>query len=150
MIPSNLRIALAAALAVYFILILIFLKKKAIELKYTLLWLLAGLWMALLVIFPTLLPGFIHLFGITDNMNGLFIFCIAFLMMLVMELTSIVSRQAFKIRCLTQGQAMLEREVRELKKSAAEGHGNKAVRETEDALEEEKRTPGGKELRNNG
>ena len=53
-------------------------------------------------------------------MNGLFIFCIAFLMMLVMELTSIVSRQAGKIRSLTQGQAILEREVRELRKEAAE------------------------------
>ncbi len=123
MIPSNLRITLAIALVVYLVLILFFLKKKAIELKYTLLWLLAGFCMALLVIFPTFLPWFIHLFGITDNMNGLFIFCIAFLMMLVMELTSIVSRQAFKIRSLTQGQAMLEREVRELKKEA-EVRGN--------------------------
>ena len=114
-LPGNLRIALAGALVIYFILILVFLKKKAIELKYTLLWLLAGTVMALLIIFPNILPRFIHLFGITDNMNGLFIFCIAFLMMIVMELTSIVSRQAQKIRSLTQSQAILEREVGELK-----------------------------------
>lgn len=114
-LPGNLRMALAIALVIYFILILIFLKKKAIELKYTLLWLLAGTVMALLIIFPNTLPWFVHLFGIADNMNGLFIFCIAFLMMIVMELTSIVSRQAQKIRSLTQSQAILEREVRELK-----------------------------------
>ena len=118
--PFNLRITLAVALVVYFALILLFLKNKAIELKYTLLWLLAGLCMAVLVFYPGLLTRIIHLFGITDNMNGLFIFCIAFLMMLVMELTSIVSRQAGKIRSLTQGQAILEREVRELRKEAAE------------------------------
>ena len=116
----NLRITLAVALVVYFVLILLFLKNKAIELKYTLLWLLAGLCMTVLVFYPGLLTRIIHLFGITDNMNGLFIFCIAFLMMLVMELTSIVSRQAGKIRSLTQGQAILEREVRELQKKAAE------------------------------
>lgn len=115
-LPTNLRITLALALAVYLILILIFLKNKAIELKYTLLWLLAGLAMGVLILFPNILPWFIHLIGVTDNMNGLFLICIAFLMMLLMELTSIVSRQARKIRSLTQSQAILEREVRELKK----------------------------------
>lgn len=121
--PTNLRITLAIALVVYLVLILVFLKNKAIELKYTLLWLLAGAAMAVLVIFPNVLPWFIHLLGVTDNMNGLFLICIAFLMMLLMELTSIVSRQARKIRSLTQGQAILEREVRELlkKEDAARG-----------------------------
>ena len=47
-------------------------------------------------------------------MNGLFIFCIGFLMMIVMELTSIVSKQTRKIRSLTQSQALLEREIRKL------------------------------------
>lgn len=119
-LPTNLRITLAIALAVYLILILIFLKNKAIELKYTLLWLLAGAAMGILIIFPDILPWFIHLIGVTDNMNGLFLICIAFLMMLLMELTSIVSRQSRKIRRLTQSQAILEREVRELKKKEEE------------------------------
>lgn len=70
--------------------------------------------MAVLVIFPNILPWFVHLFGIADNMNGLFIFCIGFLMMIVMELTSIVSKQTRKIRSLTQSQALLEREIRKL------------------------------------
>ena len=37
MLPVNLRITLGIALIVYFCLILLFLKRKAIELKYTLL-----------------------------------------------------------------------------------------------------------------
>ena len=113
-LPGNLRITLAIALVVYLVLILVFLKNRAIELKYTLLWLLAGFFMAVLVIFPNILPRFVHLFGIEDNMNGLFIFCIGFLMMIVMELTSIVSKQTRKIRSLTQSQALLEREIRKL------------------------------------
>ena len=113
-LPGNLRITLAVAIIIYLILILIFLKRRAIELKYTLLWLLAGALMAILVAFPNILPWFVHLLGIADNMNGLFIFCIAFLMMIVMELTSIVSRQTRKIRSLTQSQAILEREIREM------------------------------------
>ena len=113
-LPGNLRITLAVAIIIYLILILIFLKRRAIELKYTLLWLLAGALMAILVAFPNILPWFVHLLGIADNMNCLFIFCIAFLMMIVMELTSIVSRQTRKIRSLTQSQAILEREIREM------------------------------------
>ena len=116
MLPVNLRVMLGAALIVYFALILLFLKNRAIELKYTLLWLMAGAVMVILVIFPTLLPRLLKVLGITGNMNGLFIICIAFLMMLCMALTSIVSRQAGKIRRLSQNLAMLERELREVKK----------------------------------
>ena len=120
MLPVNLRITLGVALVVYFALILLFLKNKAIELKYTLLWLLAGLCMALLVIFPSILPAFLRILGITGNMNGLFIICIAFLMILCMALTSIVSRQAGKIRQLTQSIAILEKELREAEKDGRE------------------------------
>lgn len=120
MLPVNLRITLGIALVVYFALILLFLKNKAIELKYTLLWLLAGVCMALLVIFPSILPAFLRILGITGNMNGLFIICIAFLMVLCMALTSIVSRQAGKIRRLTQSMAILEKELREAEKDGRE------------------------------
>lgn len=115
MIPDRLRLTLAVALFVYICLIMLFLKKKAIELKYTLLWLLAGVCMAVMVIFPGVLPRILHFFGIVGSMNGLFILCIAFLMMLCMALTSIVSKQAGKIRKLTQSLAILEKQVRELK-----------------------------------
>lgn len=115
MLPMNLRITLGIALIVYFCLILVFLKKKTIELKYTLLWLLAGVCMAVLVAFPKILPAFLSVLGITGNMNGLFLICIAFLMMLCMALTSIVSRQAGKIRRLTQSMAIMEKEVRNIR-----------------------------------
>ena len=115
MLPVNLRVTLGIALVIYFGLILIFLKRKAIELKYPLLWLLAGLCMTILVVFPTVLPALLKILGITGNMNGLFIICIAFLMMLCMALTSIVSRQAGKIRSLTQSMAIMEKELRDMR-----------------------------------
>ena len=114
MLPATLRISLGIALLFYFVLILLFLKNKAIQLKYTLLWLLAGIVMAVLLIFPEVLTWFIHLVGIESNMNGLFIFCIAFLMMITMSLTSIVSKQTDKIRNLVQNQAILEKRIRDL------------------------------------
>jgi hypothetical protein len=114
MIPSTLRITLIAAVICYFIIILYFLKQRALNLKYTLLWLLAGVVMGALVIVPELLTAIIHVFGIQDNMNGLFIFCIGFIIMILLSLTSIASRQNRKVRTLTQELAILDKRVREL------------------------------------
>ncbi len=114
MIPSTLRFFLILAVLCYFIIILYFLKQRALNLKYTLLWLLAGAVMGLLVIFPELLVRIIHIFGIEDNMNGLFIMCIAFMLMILMALTSIASRQNMKIRSLVQEIGILDKRIRDL------------------------------------
>ena len=114
MIPSNLRFVLVVAVIAYFVIILMFLKKKALSLRYSLLWLLAGVVLGIMVIWPELLTIFIHLLGIVDNMNGLFILCIAFIVMILMSITSIVSRQAEKIKNLTQTISKMEKRIREL------------------------------------
>lgn len=120
MIPSTLRFVLIVAVICYFIIILYFLKQRALNLKYTLLWLLAGAVMGILVIVPELLTAIIHIFGIQDNMNGLFIFCIGFIIMILLSLTSIASRQNRKIRTLTQELAILDKRLRELEASVKE------------------------------
>lgn len=117
MIPVTLRITLTVAVICYFVLILHYLKNKMLELKYTLIWLFAGLVMGLLIVFPEILLIFIRLLGIESNMNGLFIMCFAFVIMTLMTLTSIVSRQNMKIRILIQELSTLEKRVRELEKS---------------------------------
>jgi len=117
MIPSNLRIVLIIGVIAYFIIILMFLKRKELSLKYSLLWLLAGVILGVMVVWPGILTWFIHLLGIIDNMNGLFILCIAFIIMILMSLTSIVSRQADKIKNLTQTISKMEKRIRELEES---------------------------------
>ena len=47
-------------------------------------------------------------------MNGLYLMCLAFIFMILMTLTSIVSRQQLKIRILIQQLSMLEKRIREL------------------------------------
>ena len=117
MIPNNLRIVLIIAVISYFIIILAFLKSKAISLKYTLLWIVAGLAMAAMVAFPDFLSYIVNKLGIVSNMNGLFISCIAFIIIILMSITSIVSRQTNKIRSLTQSLALLEKRIRDLENS---------------------------------
>lgn len=116
MIPSTLRISLIIVVIIYFVLVLLLLKKKSISLKYTLLWLIAGSVMGIMVIWPQTLVIAIRLIGIEDNMNGLFVFSIGFLIAIAMALTSIVSKQSEKIRSLVQTIAMLEKRIREIEK----------------------------------
>lgn len=133
MIPATLRISLIAAVICYFIAILYFLKQRALNLKYTLLWLVAGLVMGLLVAIPELLVKIIRIFGIQDNMNGLFIFMIGFIILILLSLTSIASRQNGKLRLLTQELAILEKRVRELEHNMLD-----AVREESREQEQER------------
>lgn len=114
MIPATLRVLLIAGVIVYFVVILIFLKNKTLELRYTLLWMLAGAILAVFVIWPETLSKIVELIGIQSNMNGLFIMAIAFIVMIMMSLTSIVSKQTNKIRHLIQEIAILEKRLREL------------------------------------
>lgn len=114
MIPVTLKITLIVAVMCYFVFILYYLKNKMLELKYTLIWLAAGLVMIVLIAFPELLVTFVALFGIESNMNGLYILTLAFIIMTLMTLTSIVSRQNLKIRILIQELSILEKRIREL------------------------------------
>ena len=76
--------------------------------------------MGILVAVPELLVKIIHIFGIQDNMNGLFIFAIGFIIMILLSLTSIASRQNRKLRTLTQELALLQPRVRDLEKKGNE------------------------------
>ena len=120
MIPQTLRITLIIVVIFYFIFILYYLKKKMLELRYTLLWLFAGVIMGIMIIFPELLQRFIWMVGIQSNMNGLFILLIGFCIMLLMMLTAIVSRNAMKTRALIQEIGLLEKRVRELEEEQTE------------------------------
>lgn len=114
MLPSNLRVVLLIGVIAYFIIVLMMLKNKTLHLRYTLLWLAAGFVLGIMVFWPETLVQFIHLLGIADNMNGLFVVCLTFVIMILMSLTAIISRQADKIKNLTQTIARMEKRLREL------------------------------------
>ena len=120
MIPFTLRVTLSIAVICYFILILYYLKKRMLELKYTLLWLAAGVVMGVMIFFPELLVWFVGILGIESNMNGLYVLSIAFIVAILMTLTSIVSRQTMKIRTLIQEMSMREKRIRELENSGTD------------------------------
>ena len=112
----HLRVLLGLIVVAYFWLILYFIKKKMLALKYILLWLFSGFVMGILVLFPQLLEIFVTLIGIETPMYGLFLVGIFFILLILMSLTAIVSKQTERIKNLAQNSAMLEKRVRELEK----------------------------------
>lgn len=111
-----LRLGLGIGVLVYFVVVVYLLKRRRIDLKYTLIWLLAGICMAVLLIWPDLLYAMMDGLGISVPVNGLFLICIGFVIAILMSLTAIVSRQTERIKQLVQHEALLERRIRELEK----------------------------------
>ena len=114
MISTKLQIILFVAVLVYYAVLFLLLKKQSLSLKYTLLWLFSGAVMLVFVLFPGLLTWFSTLVGIGVPTNALFAVISFCLIMLLISITSIVSKQTDRIKSLTQTLAMLEKRVREL------------------------------------
>lgn len=121
MLPVILRTTLTIGIICYFALLLIFLKKKALLLKYALIWILAGFFLTSMVIFPGLLVWIKKILGMESNMNALFVLVLGFVVMILMALTSIASRQAVRIKILVQTNAILEKRIRELENKVETG-----------------------------
>lgn len=113
---QTLFIVMIMAEILYFALIFLFIKKKTLSLKYTFMWIIGGIIMLIFTVFPESFIFLIKKSGVTSVMNGLFALCIFFVMIILMSLTSIVSKQADTIRKLTQENAILEKRISDIEK----------------------------------
>lgn len=114
MISPTFRIAMLLAVALYFVLLLYLLKKRSLALKYTLLWILSGLIMLVLAIFPQILNLFANFVGVYEPTNALFSIICFCIIIILMSLTAIVSKLNEKSKRLIQKMALIEKRVREL------------------------------------
>lgn len=110
----TLRISLILAVILYFICLFILLERKRLILKYALLWLASGIGMIVCIIFPNVVAWISKLFGIVDYFNGLFSVLFFFVIIIMMSLTSIVSKYKEQNRILIQQYGLLEERIRKL------------------------------------
>lgn len=122
-----LKASLSLGIMVYFIFIILFLRKKALNLKYTILWILSGIIMLVVVIWPGVVQFFSDLFGIKTLSNTVFALALFFLIIIVMSLSSIVSKLNDKLKRSTQYVALLEQRVRQLEKKLNTNGNNDLV-----------------------
>ena len=114
MISAKLQIAMLIAVGLYFLIVLKLLRRKTLNLKYTLLWLASGAIMLMLAVFPKILGWFAALVGIYDPTNALFAFMFFCVVIILLSITAIVSKLNEKSKQIIQSIALLEKRVREL------------------------------------
>lgn len=117
MISVKLQVAMLIAVGLYFLIVLKLLRRKTLNLKYTLLWLASGVIMLTLAVFPQILSWFASLVGIYDPTNALFAFMFFCVIIILMAITAIVSKLNEKSKQIIQSVALLEKRVRELEKA---------------------------------
>lgn len=112
-----LQIFLIVCVLIFLAIIIHFLAKNKLNLKYSLTWLAAGIGMLILAIFPDLVTIIGSWVGIAAPVNTVFLFAGMFMLLIIFTLTMIVSHMNKRIYRLTQMQALLEKRVRELENS---------------------------------
>ena len=120
MLSTKLQIMMLIAVCAYFLIVFHLLKRKTLNLKYTLLWLISGIIMLVLAVFPKILYWFSALIGVYDMTNALFAVVFFCIIIVLMSLTAIVSKLNEKSKKLVQSVALLEKRVRELEEAGAE------------------------------
>lgn len=116
----TLQIFLLIGILFYFSLVIYFLKKKMLLLKYILLWLLFGVIMLTIAIYPPLMEWVSNILGFASIVNAVFALMTFFLIIILMSITSIVSRQSEKSKKIIQTIAILENRVRQLEDNGNE------------------------------
>lgn len=109
----TLRLWLLAGVIVYFGVILVALRKKSLTLKYSLLWMFSALLLLIIVIFPHIINGVTKLLGIASPVNAVFTIVLFLVLMILISLSVIVSKQHAQIKKLIQSVALLEKRLRD-------------------------------------
>ena len=111
--------------ALFFLFILLYyLVRKKLNLRYTLVWLITVTVLLVLAIFPVIVEKIGGLIGIVAPVNTVFLFAILFMLMIILTLTAIVSHMNTRVYRLTQTQALLEKRIRELEAKSKDNKEN--------------------------
>ncbi len=119
-LDSALTVALAVGLVVFYALLVYMLAKHSLILKYTLVWMLGGLVLAVFLLFPEVVLKISDFIGVSNPVNAVYLLFAGVVLMLLLSLTSIVSQLNNRARSLTQSVALLEKRVRELEDERGE------------------------------
>ncbi|MGE5455580.1 MAG: DUF2304 domain-containing protein [Ignavibacteriales bacterium] len=108
MISENLKLAALLFLLAIILIITLFVRKDKITIKYSLVWYSCTFVLLLFVIFPPILVWLTNIFKIQVASNLLFILIIAFLFVITISLTIIVSKQKEQLKLLIQEVSILK------------------------------------------
>lgn len=105
-------IILIVILGLLYILNLI--RKNKLDLKYSLSWLIVGVFVIILALLPNAIGSISNFLGIVDPMNMVFFLGFIFVLIIVLSLTVALSIASNSVKRLNQKIGMLDRRIREL------------------------------------
>ena len=114
------QIILITALVIVLFVIFNMVRKRKLELKYALAWLLCDIALIIIVCIPKLLDVLAALLGIQSPMNLVFFLGFIFALVFIFILTVSLSRVTAKVRRLAQMEALLRKELMEKEKESDE------------------------------
>ena len=113
----RIQIIAIIVLVLAFALLVVQIKKRKLDLKYSLAWMLLDIVMIILAAFPKLIMLIAQCLGIETPSNLVFFCGFIFSLIIIYVLTVAISKMADNIRCLTQKIALLEKELKEEEKN---------------------------------
>lgn len=99
----------------FFLFIVSMIKKKKLELKYALTWIVTSLLFIILSLFPGILYFISSLLHIKEPVNALFLLIIFFLLIIIFTLTIALSKSSNRVAALTQEVGLLKLDHDKLK-----------------------------------
>ena len=111
---TRLQIIMIAASLLFMGFVVVMIRNRKIELKYTLAWLLAGVSFLAMSLFPGLLVFISSLLNIVEPVNTLFLSIIFFMLLIIFTLTVALSRNANRVKTLTQEIGIIKMELERL------------------------------------
>lgn len=112
----KLQIIVAVFLLLALSVIIYMIKKRSLDLKYALSWLLAIVFVLVLDCFPILLVKLSAMLGVWAPVNMIFFLGFCFSLLIIFTLTVMLSRMAERVRKLSQAVALNEEKLERLGK----------------------------------
>ena len=115
-----LRVDLVVGVLLYLGVILWLLKKNKLTVRYSIIWFMSGFVLLLFALFPYIVLVLWDLLHVEMAVNLVFMIVLAFVLLILLSLSSVVSGFSEKIKRLSQHNALLEHRVRELERKLEE------------------------------
>lgn len=116
MMTFKLQLIIGICLVVALLAIVNMIRKKKLELKYALSWLIAIVFVLIMDCFPVLLTRLSYFLGIWAPVNMIFVLGFCFSLLIIFVLTVTLSRMSERVRKLAQAVALNEEKIELLMK----------------------------------
>ncbi len=120
MMTIKIQIIIGVCLVIGLAAIVNMIRRRRLELKYALSWLIAIVFVLVLDCFPTLLTRISRMLGIWAPVNMIFFLGFCFSLLIIFTLTVTLSRMSERVRRLSQAVALNEEKIEKLLKEKEE------------------------------